>query len=79
MTPDPLFKKRTCPGAGSGLAQEQEDSSPLPEVVVATARKISENIQEVPVAVTALSADWLTEQGISDLSGISKVTTARLL
>lgn len=59
---------------GLALAQDQESSGNILEEVVVTARKITENIQEVPVAVTALSADYMADQGISDLSDISKVT-----
>lgn len=63
-------------GSGSALAQDQEqaDSDMLLEEVVVTARKIEESIQEVPVAVTALTADYMANLGIDNLSDISKVT-----
>ncbi len=42
------------------------------EEVVVTARKREENIQETPVAITALSGDALREQGITTTSELSK-------
>lgn len=42
------------------------------EEVLVTARKRSENIQETPVAVTALSGDSLREQGIMSTQELSK-------
>lgn len=61
---------------GSVLAQDQEvaDSDLVLEEVVVTARKVEENIQDVPVAVTALTADYLEDLGINNLQDISKVT-----
>lgn len=63
-------------GAGSALAQEQDqaDSDMMLEEVIVTARKVEESLQEVPVAVSALSADYMADLGITDLSDISKVT-----
>ena len=63
-------------GSGSALAQDQDqaESELMLEEVVVTARKIEENLQEVPVAVTALTAEYMADLGISDLSDISKVT-----
>lgn len=40
------------------------------EVIVVTARKTAENLQTVPVAVTALSGDALTEAGINNVFDI---------
>jgi iron complex outermembrane receptor protein len=56
--------------AGQAMAQE---ASVLDEVVV-TAQKRSENLQDVPVSVTALTADQLKDQRVGDvlaLSGLS--------
>jgi len=45
------------------LAQSQTTASTISEVVV-TARKREENLQQIPVAVTALSSRQLTQQGV---------------
>lgn len=63
-------------GAGAALAQDQDqaDSDMALEEVVVTARKVEENLQDVPVAVTALTADYLADLGINNLQEIAKVT-----
>jgi iron complex outermembrane receptor protein len=56
--------------AGQAMAQ---DANVLDEVVV-TAQKRSENLQDVPISVTALTADQLKDQRVGDvlaLSGLS--------
>jgi iron complex outermembrane receptor protein len=45
----------------------------LQEIVV-TAQKRSENIQKVPIAVTAFTAQALKEKSITDVSGLSRLT-----
>src|ERR1700730_4857010 len=52
---------------GTAIAQEQ-----LEEVTV-TATRRSENIQNVPIAVTALTADMLESKGINDVAKLSAV------
>ena len=62
--------------AGQVCAQEKvhaQEATALDEIVV-TAQKRSENLQDVPVAVTALTADQLKDQRVNDvlaLSGLS--------
>ena len=58
---------------GTAWAQEDEDFYALEEVMV-TARKVTENIQEVPVAVTAFSAEMIKDLNIQNLADISKMT-----
>jgi len=48
----------------------EEEEAMLEEVVV-TARKMKENIQEVPVAITAIGADMIDRLNIIDLTDIS--------
>jgi len=60
-------------GSGSALAQESEDELALEEVIV-TARKMKENIQEVPVAITAIGADLINDMTLRGLADISKIT-----
>ncbi|MBL8268064.1 TonB-dependent receptor [Steroidobacter sp.] len=52
---------------------EQSQGSGLEEVVV-TAQRRSENLQSVPIAVTALTADMLEKQGIGRSLDITNVT-----
>ena len=55
-------------------ADAQSGDDEAIEVVLVTARKRSENIQDVPVAVTALTAEQIADFGIRDLSDVSKIT-----
>jgi iron complex outermembrane receptor protein len=41
------------------------------EEVIVTAQKRSESVQEIPLAVTALSADMLDERGITDIASMA--------
>jgi iron complex outermembrane receptor protein len=53
---------------------EQENTgSQLAEVVV-TAQKRAENIQDVPIAITAYSESDLRSKGITDIRGLSRLT-----
>jgi iron complex outermembrane receptor protein len=45
----------------------------LQEVVV-TAQKRSENVQRVPIAITAFTAQALKEENIHDVSGLGRLT-----
>lgn len=44
------------------------------ETVIVTAEKRSENVQNVPIAITAFSGDAIQEKGIGDLHGLSNLT-----
>ncbi len=57
------------------LAQQQasEEAVGLEEVVV-TAQRREENLQAVPLAVTALNADTLARNDIRDMSRVERVT-----
>ena len=50
------------------------DSDQIEEIILVTARKRSESIQDVPVAVTALTAEQIADFGVRDLADVSKVT-----
>lgn len=58
--------------AGPAMAQETQgqSSTQLGEIVV-TAQKRSQNLQEVPVAITALSAELVEQLGVRDALDIS--------
>lgn len=53
------------------LAQEQTNQSALLEEVVVTARKREEDVQDVPIAITALNAAQLEELKIRSLSNLT--------
>ncbi len=52
---------------GTGLAWAQQSDNDLLEEVVVTARKVAENIQEVPVAITAVSAQLIDDLNLRNL------------
>lgn len=62
----------------SGAAQTQADTKEAQrdkgvlEEVLVTARKRSESMQDIPIAVTAISAESLRERGISNTSELTK-------
>ncbi len=51
--------------AGPAFAQETSDSGR--DVVIVTANKRTENLQEVPVAVTAIGSEQLQDLGVTDV------------
>jgi iron complex outermembrane receptor protein len=61
------------------LAQEQPSAGEQPdpamgiEEIVVTAQRRAENLQEVPIAVTAVSAETVAASGLSDVSQISSL------
>src|SRR5271165_2667597 len=60
---------------GSGLSRAQEAANPpaLAEIIV-TAQKRSENIQDVPISVIALSAQQLQDSGVTDIKNLTVLT-----
>jgi len=56
--------------AGAALAQETPKDAVALEEVVVTAQKRSENVQSIPVAVTAVSAESLEKQGATNLQAL---------
>ena len=64
----------TLPLGTTAVSFAEDDSARLVEEVVVTARKRSEGLQDVPVAVTALTSDQIVGFGIQDLSDVSKIT-----
>ncbi|MCY4199331.1 MAG: TonB-dependent receptor [Gammaproteobacteria bacterium] len=55
------------------LAQEESGASMIEEIVV-TARKIEENLRDVPATVNALTADAIEERGIASIQDIADAT-----
>jgi iron complex outermembrane recepter protein len=60
--------------AEQGIAQGTDSGFVLEEVVV-TAQKRAENMQDVPLAVSAFSGESLERSGIGDISGLDKRMT----
>ena len=56
-------------GLGVSVAHAQQSMSPLEEVVV-TARRKEENLQDVPIAITAFSDNFLRENNITQLDDL---------
>ncbi len=56
------------------MAQQANNRGPALEEVIVTAQKRSQNLQEVPVAVTALNATQLEQAGISNIAEIERVS-----
>ncbi|WP_321389464.1 TonB-dependent receptor [Emcibacter sp.] len=59
--------------APSAFAQEKESIFSIEEIVV-TAQKRTENIQDVPIAVSAFSAEALANSGISEVSQLANLS-----
>lgn len=57
----------------SGAAEATDDNGGLAEIVV-QARKVNENLQDVPVAVTVISGDDLEKKGVSRVQDIAAFT-----
>jgi iron complex outermembrane receptor protein len=59
-----------CLAGWTSIAQAQESGQAVLEEVVVTAQKRSENVQNIPLAVTAVSAESLEKQGASNLQAL---------
>jgi iron complex outermembrane recepter protein len=61
-------------GCGAAFAQEAADEDTKMKTVVVTAQRRAEDVQDVPVSVTAVSAETLEERNIVDISRLDVVT-----
>jgi iron complex outermembrane receptor protein len=66
-----LCSTLTAVGTPDAVAQDLDEG--LPEIVV-TAQRRAENLQAVPLAITALSSDSLRERGVNDIYGLRSLT-----
>ncbi len=70
------FKKAAIPAALastltlSAFAEEAQPTNAGLEEVVVTAQKREQNLQDVPVAITAINAQAITDRNISDISDV---------
>ena len=58
----------------TGTAQAQESGAKEKNVIFVTARKSEENLQDVPIAVTAFSAETFEEAGLTEFADIASLT-----
>ena len=61
-------------GLASAQAQEDAADTVTYDTVVVTATKRAENIQDVPISVTAISGDQLDNLGVTDIQGVARRT-----
>src|SRR5580658_6532815 len=59
------------PSSGDQASQQEG----IQEVVV-TAQRREENLQTTPIAITAISADTLNKQGVTDFAGVAQQSTS---
>lgn len=57
---------QTSPGSDDGVAPDQASEGSDGQIIV-TARRRAENLQDVPIAITALSGSTLVERGVRDV------------
>ncbi len=67
MAATPLFA-----GGFTATALAQQAAAPVFEEVIVTAQKREQSIYEVPVAISAFSAETIEKQGVTDLTDIGK-------
>ncbi|MGI9343232.1 MAG: TonB-dependent receptor [Gammaproteobacteria bacterium] len=78
------MSKRSCPTSASGAAWALSAlvfATPLAgwaqmEEIVVTTRKVAENIQDVPIAVDAISSEQIERRGITDVADVVKLSTS---
>jgi iron complex outermembrane receptor protein len=61
----------SLPVSGPAVAAETDAQAGTIEQVTVTARRREESLQDVPVAITALTADQLLEQNVRTLEDIT--------
>ncbi|MEF3088148.1 hypothetical protein, partial [Bacillus altitudinis] len=57
----------------SGLVQAQQSDEGI-EIIEVTAQKRAENMQEVPIAITAFSADTIDKMGLKNINDLGLIT-----
>jgi iron complex outermembrane recepter protein len=61
------------------LSAKDKSSAPVIEEIIVTAQKVAENLQKVPIAVTALTSEDLQKMGIVNVEGLSQVVLPGLM
>src|SRR5215204_4063923 len=70
----PAMAQSTEPAEAPADAAAEDDSSTSLGDIIVTARKVAENLQDVPVAVTAFSGEDLEKQNIQRLENLANFT-----
>lgn len=60
-------------GQGALAQQAQKPTGAIEEVVI-TAQKREENLQDIPIAISALTAEGLANRGITDFADVARAT-----
>lgn len=60
--------------ANPAYAQAADDAAANSDEIIVTARKVAENIQDVPVTITVFTGEKLESQGIREVGEIAKYT-----
>ncbi|MEZ5710979.1 MAG: TonB-dependent receptor [Blastomonas sp.] len=68
----------SAPAMAQASTEEEADDAGL-DVIIVQARKVSENLQDVPVAITALSENDLTDRSVQRVQDIANFTPGLLI
>ena len=71
-TPQKYFRAALLGGTAIAFATATPAMAQVEEIVV-TAQKVEENVQDVPIAITAVSGDALTAAGTTSLENLSQL------
>ena len=69
-----LVLATTAAFAGAEALAADASSAPALEEIIVTAQKRSENLQDVPISVVALSAQQIKDAGITDIRNLTILT-----
>lgn len=85
MSNDRRFVTNVSPGhlcalslalcAGHAGAETEPATSPVIEQVIVTAQKRAENLQDVPIAINAITADTVAASGVDSTLGLATLTS----
>ena len=67
------YTRRALYGVVAALVCAEVLAQELPEVTV-TAQRRTENVQEVPIALTAFTAEALQQKGVTDIHALTNLT-----
>ena len=68
-----LLLSAACVGASPAFAQEEGTSSDGLGEIIVTAQKRAENIQDVPIAISAVGSEYLESRGISSIDSLGTI------
>src|SRR5579862_5044655 len=71
-----MFVDARLASAQQPTSSDQSQSQEGIQEVVVTAERRAENLQTTPIAITALSAETLNKQGVTDFAGVAQSSTS---